>query len=93
MRFLDILTLKRVRCDHTYVYLNKESVGASYGCDVLFHDEYYVKCLECGREVRCFSAEQVLRLVTKLDKKVITQTKQNVKEGYKSEKDFKLCRK
>lgn len=82
MRFLDILTLKRRRCDHTYVYLNKESVGASYGCDVLFHDEYYVKCLECGREVRCFSAEQVLRLVTKLDKKVITQTKQNVKEGY-----------
>lgn len=45
--------------------------------------------------MRCafpFSAEQVLRLVTKLDKKVITQTKQNVKEGYKSEKDFKLCR-
>lgn len=83
MRFLDILTLKRIRCDHTYVYLNKESVGASYGCDVLFHDEYYVKCLECGREVRCFSAEQVLRLVTKLDKKVITQTKHNVKERMK----------
>lgn len=86
MRFLDILTLKRIRCDHTYVYLNKESVGASYGCDVLFHDEYYVKCLECGREVRCFSAEQVLRLVTKLDKKVITQTKHNVKEGNRNGK-------
>lgn len=91
MKFLDILTLKRRRCDHTYVYLNKESVGASYGCDVLFHDEYYVKCLECGREVRCFSAEQVLRLVTKLDKKVITQTKQNVKEVLEMEKPCFEC--
>lgn len=54
--------LKRLFCDHEYEYLGMESVGASYGCDVLFHDEYYVKCVKCGKDVKAYSMAQVERL-------------------------------
>lgn len=47
--------LKRLFCDHEYEYLGMESVGASYGCDVLFHDEYYVRCVKCGKDVTAYS--------------------------------------
>lgn len=47
--------LKRLFCGHEYEYLVMESVGASYGCDVLFHDEYYVRCVKCGKDVTAYS--------------------------------------
>lgn len=54
--------LKRLFCEHEYEYNGRESVGASYGCDVLFHDEYYVRCVKCGKRGTAYSMAQVGRL-------------------------------
>lgn len=56
--------LKRLFCDHKYEYVGMESVGASYGCDVLFHDEYYVRCVKCGKYVTAYNMAQVERLTS-----------------------------
>lgn len=56
--------LKRLFCGHEYEYLGMESVGASYSFDVLFHDEYYVRCVECGKGGTAYSMAQVERLTS-----------------------------